>query len=194
MSADKRRGRGLSAEERDLWRGVTRSVAPLRARERRKAHPAPAEAADLPKAADPMPLGCAKPRPQPAHPRVAPKPAAPPLTPLGRRLKQRVARGTAEIDARIDLHGLTQSEAHSALLHFLRRAQADGGKIALVVTGKGRAVASDFANERGVLRRQVPLWLRLPEFRAYVVGFEPAGVRHGGEGALYLRLRRPRAE
>src|SRR5262249_60991300 len=64
-----------------------------------------------------------------------PKNKAPPLAPLGRRLKQRVARGREAIDARLDLHGFTQAQAHAALLHFLRRAQADGVRIALVVTG-----------------------------------------------------------
>jgi DNA-nicking Smr family endonuclease len=110
-----------------------------------------------------------------------------PLAPFDRRLKQRVARGHDAIEARLDLHGLTQREAHAALLRFLRRAQAEGAKIALVITGKG-----DGASERGVLKRQVPLWLVLPEFRPFIVGFEDAHVSHGGQGALYLRLRRAR--
>jgi DNA-nicking Smr family endonuclease len=120
---------------------------------------------------------------------------APPLAPLGRRLKQRVARGREPIDARIDLHGMTQTEAHTALLRFLRRAQSDGVRIALVVTGKGTGKVSDgrgTSGERGVLKRQVPLWLSLAEFRSLVVGFEDAHVGHGGQGALYVRLRRVR--
>ena len=90
---------------------------------------------------------------------------------------------------RLDLHGLTQAQAQAALLRFLRRAQADGAKIALIVTGKGRG-ADD--HERGVLKRRVPHWLALPEFRMLVVGFQDAHVGHGGEGALYVRLRRAR--
>jgi len=117
----------------------------------------------------------------------------PPLAPLGRRLKQRVARGREPIDASLDLHGLTQRQAHAELLRFLRRAQADGAKIVLVVTGKGGIREGREAGaERGVLRRQVPQWLSLPEFRLLVVGFEDAHIGHGGEGALYVRLRRPR--
>ena len=73
---------------------------------------------------------------------------------------------------------------------FLRQAQDDGAKFALVITGKG-ARARDEWSERGVLKRQVPLWLKLPEFRVYVVGFEPAHVGHGGEGALYVRIKKP---
>jgi len=76
------------------------------------------------------------------------------------------------------------------LLRFLRQAQDDGAKFALVITGKG-ARARDEWSECGVLKRQVPLWLKLPEFRVYVVGFEPAHVGHGGEGALYVRIKKP---
>ena len=112
---------------------------------------------------------------------------------MGRRLKQRVARGREPIDARLDLHGLTQKEAHAALLRFLKRAQADGAKIVLVVTGKGAGRGErDASVERGVLRRQVPMWLSLPEFRPLIVGFEDAHAGHGGQGALYVRLRRGR--
>jgi DNA-nicking Smr family endonuclease len=106
---------------------------------------------------------------------------------VGRRLRQRIARGTHAIDGRLDLHGMTQSAAHDALQRFLRAAQARGGRIVLVITGKG---SGDPTGERGVLKRQVPLWLRLAEFRSLVVGFESAGIGHGGEGALYVSLRK----
>ena len=115
-----------------------------------------------------------------------------PLAPFDRRLKQRVARGRDAIDARIDLHGMTQREAHAALLRFLRQAQADAAKVALVVTGKGAGKSAHDPSERGVLRRQVPMWLALPEFRHFVVGFDEAHPSHGGQGALYVRLRRAR--
>jgi DNA-nicking Smr family endonuclease len=101
-------------------------------------------------------------------------------------MKRGVARGKQAIDARLDLHGLTQSEAHAALLRFLRNAHRRDARLVLVITGKGRG------GEPGVLRRQVPQWLGLPEFRSLVLGFEDAHVTHGGEGALYVRLRRAR--
>jgi DNA-nicking Smr family endonuclease len=123
-------------------------------------------------------------------PKLTPKPA-PPIAPLDRRQKQRLARGADPIDLRIDLHGRTQSEAHAALLGFLRRAQRDGARFVLVITGKGDA-GSDFSSTRGVLKRQVPLWLRLPEFRGFVLSIEDAHAAHGGAGALYVRLRRTR--
>jgi DNA-nicking Smr family endonuclease len=84
---------------------------------------------------------------------------------------------------------MTQDRAHRALLSFLRRAQADGARVVLVITGKG---ARGPASEPGVLRRAVPQWLALPEFRSLVVGYEIAHVTHGGEGALYVRVRRGR--
>jgi DNA-nicking Smr family endonuclease len=172
------RRRPLSEEECSLWTGFARSIDPLHSA-RRNAEPPPSE--------KPTPVSA------PAKVRHEPPPGkkAPALAPLGRRLKQRVARGRESIDARLDLHGFTQAEAHAELLRFLRRAQVDGAKIALVVTGKGTGQGPQ-QRERGVLKRQVPLWLSLPEFRSLVVGFEDAHVGHGGQGALYVRLRRPR--
>jgi len=181
MSARKPCRRVLSAEERVLWSTVTRSIEPLRVQ------PLSAqdeEAAELVTA--PAPTQRAAP---PVAAPAAPK-AAPPLTLLGRRMRARVARGKEQIDARLDLHGLTQSEAHAALMHFLRSASGRGARLVLVITGKGQRSEG----EGGVLRRQVPHWLRLPEFRTFVIGFEDAHIAHGGEGALYVRLRRPRGD
>jgi DNA-nicking Smr family endonuclease len=93
------------------------------------------------------------------------------------------------IDARLDLHGRTQADARAALLRFLHDAQVGGARVVLVITGKG---ARDHGSERGVLKRQVPIWLGQPELRAYVIGFEDAHIGHGGEGALYVRVRRSR--
>jgi len=183
----RRRRRELSEEERALWRGVARSVRPLRKSPRRVAE-------------DPQPAPVVPARPVPkgkvltavASSRAATPATPPPLASFARREKQQLARGRTAIDARIDLHGKTQAQAHAALVGFLHRAQQDGAKFALVVTGKGSR-AADGASERGVLRRQVPLWLQLPDLRDIVVGFEEAHVGHGGEGALYVRLRRARA-
>lgn len=173
--------RGLSAQEQKLWGDVTRSVAPLRRQ------PLPA-GPELPAAA-----GETKPQSSRAAARSASAVARPaaPLEQFDRRLKQRLARGTEAIDFRVDLHGKTQSEAYAALVSFLRKAQSHGAKFALVITGKGSGARAD-GGERGVLKRQVPQWLRLPEFRRYVLGFEDAHHRHGGAGALYLRIRRQR--
>jgi len=183
-----RRSRSLGEDERALWDSVKRSVAPLKRRKAAAVPPPEAPQADE------------KPRGKPAKhvvptPRAAPSPAraaAPPLAPLGRRMKQQLARGSLEIDARVDLHGMTQSEAHHVLARFLRSAQRDGARMVLVITGKGLRPGADPFAERGVLKRQVPLWLEGVDLRSLVVGFEPAAIAHGGEGALYVRLRRRR--
>ncbi|MGJ5203992.1 Smr/MutS family protein [Bradyrhizobium sp. HKCCYLR20261] len=180
-----RRRRGLSEDERTLWETVARQVKPLR-KTPRPVRPHPPMATAEPQPDKPLTT------PRPVAPVVIPKPARPaipPLVSLGRKERSKLSRGRSEIDARLDLHGMTQSRAHQALHHFLHRAQHDGLTFVLVITGKGTIGADP---ERGVLRRQVPHWLSLPEFRSLIVGFEEAHVGHGGAGALYVRIRRPR--
>jgi DNA-nicking Smr family endonuclease len=105
-------------------------------------------------------------------------------------MRARMARGSLAIDARIDLHGLTQAAAHRRLIKFLGEAQAAGAKLVLVITGKGRPDDRPLmGEERGVLKRLVPIWLGAEEMRTLVVGYETAGRGHGGEGALYVRVR-----
>jgi DNA-nicking Smr family endonuclease len=180
------RKRVLSEEERALWEGVTRQAKPLRG----KAWPARMHGVE-PSSGTPPIKPAAPPRPVASVPAPKPaKPKGPPLAPLGRRERGRLSRGRSEIDARLDLHGMTQLHAHHALLGFLQRAHHDGLTFVLVITGKGTMSGGEF--ERGVLRRQVPHWLSLPEFRALVIGFEEAHIGHGGSGALYVRIRRRR--
>lgn len=183
--------RRLSDDERVLWKGVTRSIKPL------KIAPPP----DSDEAEPPATRSAPKPRSAPklrarsapvfVPPSPPPKPAVPPLAPLGRKTKKRIARGSRAIDGRLDLHGMTQAEAHDALFGFIRAKQARGGRLVLVITGKG-ARGGDDGGSRGVLKRVVPLWLGLPEFRGLVLGFENAAISHGGEGALYVSLRKSR--
>jgi DNA-nicking Smr family endonuclease len=179
-----RRKRTLSEEEHALWQSVAKQLKPLRKKHRSEIPPAVRSEADI---------GPAKPaRAQSAIPVIAPvpkKPAAPPLVPLGRRERSQLSKGKKEIEARLDLHGMTQARAHRALSGFLHRAHGDGLTFVLVITGKGKIGGE---SERGVLRRQVPEWLSHPELRALVVGFEEAHIGHGGAGALYVRIRRAR--
>jgi DNA-nicking Smr family endonuclease len=181
-----RRKRALSEEERALWESVAKQTKPLRKKLRAAKAAAEPSAAETPVAA--KSITPPKSLPSAAMPRPA-KPAPPPLAPLGRRERSQLSRGHKEIDARLDLHGMTQTRAHRALSGFLQRAHSDGLTFVLVITGKGKMGAE---SERGVLRRQVPQWLSLPEFRSLVVGFEEAHIGHGGEGALYVRIRRSR--
>jgi DNA-nicking Smr family endonuclease len=182
LSAPSRGRRHLSEEERTLWESVARQVKPLRKKRR-----VGKIAASMSEPAAATPVASPRPIPPNSAPRPS-KPAVPPLAPLGRRERSRLSKGRNQIDARLDLHGMTQTRAHRTLLGFLQRAHHDGLTFVLVITGKG--VAGN--TERGVLRRQVPQWLALPEFRTLVVGFEEAHTGHGGEGALYVRIRRAR--
>ncbi|MGY4232907.1 DNA-nicking Smr family endonuclease [Bradyrhizobium sp. USDA 4449] len=179
------RRRVLTEEDHELWELVARQVKPLRKHRATKLHAAPrAEPSPVSPAAKPA----LSPRLSAAPPALRPsKPAMPPLAPLGKRERTKLSRGRSEIEARLDLHGMTQMRAHRALTGFLHRAHHEGLTFVLVITGKGRS-----GGESGVLRRQVPEWLSLPEFRAFVVGFEQAAIGHGGEGALYVRIRRAR--
>ncbi len=189
------RRRHVSEEEEALWTTIARSVTPLRkikAGSKPNAKPnAKPPAAPTKHRPEPSTLAAQGSRPLGKAERVAPF-EHPPLVSLDRRFKQRVARGRHAITARLDLHGMTQRQAHAALVDFLRQAQADGAAIVLVVTGKGSGTVAHDGSERGVLRRQVPMWLALPEFRRFIVGFDEAHVGHGGAGALYVRLRRAR--
>jgi DNA-nicking Smr family endonuclease len=185
LPAPPRRKRSLSEEERALWESVAKQINPLRKRPRA----AKLEAAEAPVSPKPAASVGSHPPAKISRPPKPEVPAAPPLAPLGRRERSQLSREKKQIDARLDLHGMTQTRAHHALSGFLQRAHYDGLTFVLVITGKGKIGAE---SERGVLRRQVPQWLSLPEFRALVVGFEEAHIGHGGEGALYVRIRRSR--
>jgi DNA-nicking Smr family endonuclease len=179
-----RRPRVLSPEERRLWAHLAREVTPMRGRTR------PAEPAPQPVVPEPAPTA------EPLSPRVAPasRPVIPPLAPLDRKTLVGLRRGRRAIDAVIDLHGLRQAEAHGALLAFLNRSQSAGHTVVLVITGKGGEGAGEGPfEERGVLHRVVPHWLRMADARPLVLGFEKASPHHGGSGALYVRIRRRRS-
>lgn len=198
MRDEGKRRRVLSYEERVLWSTVTHSVRPLR-----DEVPALREMQETPDVAVSEPHRLPSPKGVKdqkhagvaTHPQtrlVPPSKTSPSPTLLGRRMRRSVARGKAAIEARLDLHGLTQIQAYDALLRFLRAASARDARLVLVITGKGKRGTIDDERQRGVLRRQVPQWLSLPEIRDYVLGFEDAHVTHGGEGALYIRIRRAR--
>ncbi|MEN3792192.1 Smr/MutS family protein [Fulvimarina sp. MAC3] len=177
-----KRSKTLSAEDRRLWASVARTAVPLR----NKSVPnAPPEEIAKPKE-EPHPA-FHEPRPTlaplPAK-RTEPKPMQVQPT-IERPTRRKLSKGRIAIEARIDLHEMTQERAHAALSNFLRQAQALGFRHVLVITGRGKPGGS-----RGILRRMVPLWFAGNEFRALVSAFESAERHHGGEGALYVRVRR----
>lgn len=162
-------GRRPSAEESALWRSAMSGV-----RARRPMPPAP-----LPSPPDPASIA-------PTRPLPAEAPAGAQGTGLDRRSAQRLKRGQTPIEARLDLHGMTQEEAHGALRRFIARMYAEGRRTVLIITGKGMQGGG------GVLRQGVPRWLAEPGCRALVLAIEEAQARHGGAGALYVLLRRRR--
>ena len=124
-----------------------------------------------------------------------------PPGPLDRPTTRKLVRRRLPLDGRIDLHGLTEAEAHDRLAAYLREARADGLRHVIVITGKGSSGSSGDGTwdgteapgrPRGVLRRAVPQWFRTAPFRDLVSGHSPAARRDGGDGALYVKLRRQR--
>lgn len=179
----------LSAEDERLWRHVTRDVAPLEGRaaprvsapvqKRRPAPARPSGTGSLPSVAQPSS------RPAPLD--------GPPNTQWARRMR----RGDVAIDARLDLHGLTQREAHTRLLRFISIALAQEMRVLLIITGKGGHAQNggrekDGGREKGVLRRNLPRWLKESGVRDKILAITPAHPRHGGAGAFYVALRRQR--
>lgn len=190
----------LSAEDAALWEFVARRIAPAKGKSRVRDFEPDTSIMARSVAEVPPPLPK---RPSTAPEQVVrrpppPKPAPPPPQPvtLERRKARRIAKGTEEIEARLDLHGMTQADAHDALIGFVRRCHANGCRTVLVITGKGGTRGSHDEGDdvvprhRGVLKRNVPQWLASPDIGGLVVSYTTAHIRHGGEGALYVRLRR----
>jgi DNA-nicking Smr family endonuclease len=170
-----RRHRVRRAEDTDLWRRAMSGVAPLRERpDRAPAPKSPPASAD------------------PPRPVIAPAPVSPSQPPLDRfagidrATAERLKRGKLTIEARLDLHGLNQAEAHRAVTGFVGGSRAAGLRCVLVITGRG-AVGG------GILRQAVPRWLDEPGLRRHLLAIAPAQPRDGGAGALYLLLRRSEA-
>ncbi len=169
-------GKKLTDEDRVLWSLVARSATPLKGKKLvEEETPKPAAQEKMPSAAMAVPASPAATQPKRQHVTHV----------LDRPTLDKLARGKLPIEGRVDLHGMTQSEAHALLLSFLQRAHASGVRYVLVITGKGFSSGGD-----GVLKRQVPAWLLTPPFRALVSSHDLAARNHGGEGALYIRLRR----
>ena len=177
-------GRGmrrLSAEDRLLWEEVGRTVTPLAKRK-----PAP-ERADEAGVAErqPPPAKTIRRVELPAYQAPAQRPALKSVRQLDDKTARKLGKARLDIDGRIDLHGLPERRAHAGLLRFLESARRDDWRIVLVITGKGAASG-------GILRNAVPRWLHEPAFSALVSGYRQAHRTHGGEGALYVRIRRDR--
>lgn len=200
-----RRGRGIGPDDEALWHRVAGSARPLHPKAR---HPAPrpltlhphGPAGHAPKQVPQFQIGQS--RSQVAMPSdigydLSPGPAdrlaRMPIR-MDRKTHASMARGKLAPEARLDLHGMTLAEAHPALTGFVLRAHAAGFRLVLVITGKGKArdEPGPIPQRMGVLRQQVPLWLTQPPLGQAVMQIAQAHQRHGGAGAYYVYLRRPR--
>jgi DNA-nicking Smr family endonuclease len=188
-------------DDHHIWRLAAETIEPLK-RGKPRFHPAAEAAKSAPvKKVPPAPSNAKTTRPEAKlAPTLAPAPSpkatqrpAPELAAFDRNSARKIRIGRVEIEARVDLHGMHQAEAHAALRGFLFRSQSRGLRFVLVITGKGKTTSSgngdDHGRERGVLKRNVPRWLEEPDVRSIVVSYTAAAIQHGGEGALYVHLR-----
>lgn len=181
-----------------LWTVVASTVDPLRRKGLLKLGtgplPIPVEEAPAPSAGKAPPKRQA-PRQPFLPPYQAPLPSAPtPAKVVEPSIRKKLGRGRIEIDGTIDLHGMTQHEARAALHRYLHSRVARGDRTVLVITGKGSKTDNDYVaamSERGILRTMLPIWLSEPSLAPLVSGWSLAARGHGGEGAWYVRLRRP---
>lgn len=207
----KGKSRPLTDTESALWRHTASTTLPLK-RAKSRVHASleelPAPAASPASVSQPnLKRGATPARAVPLAPSrpagIAPDPPRkpPPLSEFDAKRARKLRTGQVEIDARIDLHGMRQAEAHTALRGFLHAGHRKGHRVVLVITGKGAPAGSTRddhwsesmgRSERGILRRNVPQWLSEPDLRGIVVSFTPAAIRHGGDGAFYVHLRRLR--
>jgi len=173
----------LSEDEAALFDSAMRDVEKFSGGDGNQAAP-PVKIAAPPKPSPPLERRPAPPvKPTAALPSLAAGTSAD----VDARTMDRLRRGRLRPEARLDLHGLTQDEAHRALNRFIARAQSSGVRSLIIITGKGRV-----SEGGGVLRNQVPQWLNAPDIRPSILAFSPAQPRDGGAGALYVLLRRRR--
>jgi DNA-nicking Smr family endonuclease len=182
-------GRKLGREERILWGKVAKTARPISGRLEDLLEfgdvPEEPPVVETKKAGPKMPQMIVEPVVIEATPRNSDRMHQP----LEKPVKRKLTRGRLALEARIDLHGMFQSEAHAILLDFLIRAHERGLRHVLVITGKGSSMGSD-----GALKRAVPLWFSKSEYRHLISSYEDASRNHGGDGALYVRLARSRGD
>ena len=209
MSRADRRARRVSEQELALWKAVNAETVLSRMRQ----DDGETGEADAPRAPSFRPQPRSESTPDPRRPFARPTPPAltrfvprpeeveclRDITPgLDRKTARALRRGERAPDARLDLHGMTADRAHAALHRFILDSRSRGHRCVLVITGKGRRYTvpsrSGFTTEHaeGVLRRDVPRWLRQPPLAEAVVGVYQAHRRHGGDGAFYVYLRKAR--
>lgn len=175
-----------SAEESALFRRTVGDARPLRPRGKRR-DPPPSRKTEAAPETKPNPPFSRAAAPAPPRAGGTKMPAPGRFADIDKRTAERFRRGELAIEARLDLHGLTQTEAHRRLDAFVARSAATGLRMLLVITGKGE-------RGTGVLRDGVPRWLAEPALRPHVLALVHAQPKHGGGGALYVLLRKKRED
>lgn len=176
----------ISPEDADLWHAVTKDVIPIK----KKSLPPP----------ETPPVQVHK-----KNQTISSSPSyvSPPISrsvrakDLDRRTKEKLVKGKMDIEGKLDLHGMTQAQAHEALSRFILKSHQAGKRCVLVITGKGKKNAhseEESQNTRGILRRRLPEWISHPDLHDLVLSIETAQPKHGGAGAVYLYLRRTRSD
>lgn len=192
--------RRLNPEEQALWRQLTQGIRAFRARPRPAQSSAPESARGAPSPPDEpdQPPRRIKGRVPPPRPVPAPPPRVRvPVPVLDRGWERRIRAGQLQPDASIDLHGHTLASAHAALEGALTQAVAMGSRVLLVVTGKPRAGGAGERSGwegkgRGAIRSEIGHWLDRSPLADRIASVRVAHPRHGGDGALYVILRRDR--
>ncbi len=178
-------GRRLSPDEAALWERVMATVTPL------------SPAAARPSVAEPQPPLAKRPAPAQFPKPAGPSPSAAKPRASGNTLDggwdRRLARGSVEPDATVDLHGHTLTSAHGLLDAALERSRTRGDRVILLITGKPPRRDSERPHARGAIRAAVGDWLHASRHADAIAAVRGASPRHGGAGALYIVLRRPRA-
>ena len=195
--------RTLSNEDRKLWSAVAKTVTrnaqpkkPVLDQSRPKPKPTPARTPEPDFKVQDFRIGETAPPALPGHrlsPSISDRLAAAPVR-MDHATHKKMKRGKLSPEGRIDLHGMPLDQAHPALIGFIQRAQAQGKRLVLVITGKGkhRDDPGPIPARRGVLKHQVPAWLRAAPLSGLVLEIREAHLRHGGSGAYYVYLRRSR--
>jgi DNA-nicking Smr family endonuclease len=168
----------------ELWWRIAESITPLQHRRRVPSHRPPSAAEAPPQ----RQARAAAPKPAPAHKPTLAELAHDRLTDLDKRTGQRLMRGKLPLEGRLDLHGMTQEQAHARLARFIETSAEAGKRCVLVITGKGVKPTG----ETGILRAAVPRWLNASDLRPLVLAIRYAQAKDGGEGALYVLLKRRR--
>ena len=186
----------MSDEDKALWDKVAKETKPLHKKKAASAeeNPSPPPSSDDGKPMKPpLPRAAKKPTSSVAGKKTDPALDHGTVSGLDRRKAERFRRGQLEIEARLDLHGYTQERAYGILARFLAESQGRGLRCVLIITGKGRK-DNPFGSGAGILRQAVPQWLNQPPNRQRILSFDYAQPKHGGDGAIYVLLKRIRTK